>query len=508
VSVAADRTLEDLRVVWAFQGDAPLETILGRLAELTDSRVTEHTSEEGKRRLTLERKLETARREAAWKTEALRGTIRELLRAAEESEHGQLRPDTFSKNVQSYLELGRAPQLKYLRLLTPEQMSRLLQGEPVLFAPGAVPDAEIQQIIKERYSGQGREDERAEDLARYQENELQRVRQYGLGLQIDFNRKGHLFYLVLQIGDRGANALSGFGAEELGLPLTRTNPYRVLESDAKSAPIGEVPPHLRRPLAADVSLPAGDARWETALRKLAEIARLDVMSDGYLCRAASRQFARPGAAVLVARRGVMLGEALDLVCRQYGYLWWEKDGCCYFRTRSWPWDDEYEVPDQFLDLWKAALARGTVSPREISAVASLTPMQLNGLGDLGGGQFLNRANLDNDDVRQFLKLFRSCSPAQQMQLMGQGLLVAPEQTPGYDPLSLSKPQEAVSRPVLLRLMQSVSTDASAALPARKATMRVLRPLEPQVWQPEFSLQIPEGAGELNPPEPESPSSAR
>jgi hypothetical protein len=167
VGVAPDQSLADQRVVWAFQHEPTLEVILGRLAELTDSRVAEHSSEQGKRRLILERKPETARREAAWRTEALRRTIQELLRAADADEHGQLRPETFSKNVQSYLDLGRAPQLKYLRLLTPEQMGRLLQGELVRFAPGAVPEAEIRQIVKERYSGSDSPDERAEDLQKY-----------------------------------------------------------------------------------------------------------------------------------------------------------------------------------------------------------------------------------------------------------------------------------------------------------------------------------------------------
>src|SRR6185312_11079640 len=105
--------------------------------------------------------------------------------AADVDEHGQLRPETFSKNVQTYLSLGRAPQLKYVRLLTPEQMGRLLQGELIRFAPGQIPEAEIEQIVRERYSGPGHEDEPQERIQEYQEHELQQVRQYGIGLQID-----------------------------------------------------------------------------------------------------------------------------------------------------------------------------------------------------------------------------------------------------------------------------------------------------------------------------------
>ena len=46
------------------------------------------------------------------------------------------------------------------------------------------------------------------------------------------------------------------------------------------------PAFLRQPIDADLTLP-DDGRWESALLQLARVAHLDMLSDGYLSRAAS-----------------------------------------------------------------------------------------------------------------------------------------------------------------------------------------------------------------------------
>jgi hypothetical protein len=320
VTVAPDAWLQEQRVVWAFNGDVSLETVLGRLAELTDSRVVERRSDTGRRRFNLERKPETVRRERAWKTEALSRTVRELLRAADENEHGSLNTDSFTTNVRSYAGLGRAPQYKFLRLLTPEQEVRLLQGERIRLPIGVIPESEIQQLVLERYSGPSVADETQEEIQRYRDDELQRIRQFGLALQIDFNRTGSLFYLMLQIGDRGGNALCGFGNDELGLPLTRTKAYRLLATESKTAPLAAAPAALQRRLEEDVVLSGTDGSWGSALAALGLAIGADMVSDGYLCRFQSILHARPGEKLVLARRGVTAAEALDLICQRYGYL--------------------------------------------------------------------------------------------------------------------------------------------------------------------------------------------
>jgi hypothetical protein len=64
----------------------------------------------------------------------------------------------------------------------------------------------------------------------------------------------------------------------------------------------------------------------------------------------------------------------------------------------------------------------------------------------------------------------------------------------------SSPPEAPPHPILLRLTYAVSVESSVSPPISKVTMTVTRPLEPRAWQPEFSVEIPRGAGEPNPPE--------
>jgi hypothetical protein len=374
----------------------------------------------------------------------------------------------------------------------------LLQGERIRLPVGAIPESEIQQIVLERYSGPSVADENAETIQKYRDDELQRIRQYGLALQIDFNRKGFLFYLMLQIGDRGGNVLCGFGDDELGLPLTRTNPYRLLATETRTAPLAAAPAALQRRLEEDVVLSGPDGSWGSALAALGPVIGADVVSDGYLCRFQSILHARPGEKLVLARRGVTAAEALDLICRRYGCLWWEKEGCCYFRARAWVWELDYEVPDGLLDRWSAAFAHGGIGTPEITALASLTPLQLNGLGNLGGGPFFSRANLDHEEVRQFLSFFGACSPGQQTQLMGPGLMVAPEQAARYEALFRSGMPDALPQPVLLRFDHRVSVDSSVSPPLTKVTLAVTYPEEPRRRPVEFSVEIPRGAGELNP----------
>src|SRR5690242_11270158 len=134
--VFVDPALADLRVLWAFNGEPPLEEILSRLAELTDSRVTVRTSESGSRRFSLDRPVRTTQLEEAWRTAALSRSVAELVRASSDYEAGKLNPASFSPNVRVYLEppISRGPLLKYLARLTPDQFGHLFQGEEVGFA--------------------------------------------------------------------------------------------------------------------------------------------------------------------------------------------------------------------------------------------------------------------------------------------------------------------------------------------------------------------------------------
>src|SRR5207247_431634 len=117
------------------------------------------------------------------------------------------------------------------------------------------------------YRGRPDQDETEEDVRRFMEQTIQATRANGIGFQIEFARKGTRFHLLLWFGPRGhnGNVLCWFDTEELGLPLTRTNPYRLLEKGVPSTPPPDLPRKYEEPLAGDVTV-AANARWEEALR--------------------------------------------------------------------------------------------------------------------------------------------------------------------------------------------------------------------------------------------------
>jgi hypothetical protein len=489
--VSPDARLAEQRVVWAFLADVSLPDTLARLAELVGGRVVERETEDGRRRFILERTPETVGREREWRRSALLRTLNELKRAADEHERGNLDTVRYSANVRTYLEFGRAPELKYLRRLTPQQMDRLLQGEVISFGPGAVPEAEVEQIIVQRYPLGRNPDETPESIEMYREEERRRARQHGLGLGIDFERKGRLFYLMLHVGGRPGNVLCGFGDEELGLPLTPLNPYRLLAESGKPLPRLEPPAFLRRPLAADVMLPE-DGRWESALQALARAAGIDVVSDAYLCRALSKVQPAPNEKeVLLARRGTTPAEALETLCRRHEYRWWEKDGVVYLRARLWPWEGDYEVPDRFLDAWSLALKRhGRVGPSELSELGRLTPLQWNGLENLAATRFLPQVGLYQSEPRQLARLFLNSKPPAQAQLLGPGLLLPADQAAAYDSLLRPLATEVPPHPQLLQLAQRVRVDSTVTPPVTLVEFALLSTWQQHRRTIDFAVPIP------------------
>jgi hypothetical protein len=253
--------------------------------------------------------------------------------------------------------------------------------------------------------------------------------------------------------------------EELGLPLTRTNPYRLLELGVAHAPPAPVlPAALNEPLRSDVVMPR-DERWSTMLREMAQGAGIDVLSDDYLCRRASRAPTGAATPVVLARKGTKVADALDAVCRRFGYLWWEKDGCCYFRSRCWPRDVEREPNQAFLDAWQAALRRkSAIGPGEVRTLAALTRPQLLALGRLTGDGENAGEQLTRPDVQQFLQFFVRLSPTQQAQIMGKGLVVHSTADPSFGLLQHFREP----RPVLLTLKTHVTPALSADEPHGKA----------------------------------------
>jgi hypothetical protein len=487
-TVGVDASLADLRVAWAYQASEPIETILTRLAELTDGRVTASTGASGRRRFTLERPVTSRNLEAWWRRESLLRTLRDLLRAADQNDQGKLETDSFSPGVQTYLRLGRASELKYLRLLNQPGLDRLLAGEKVTFPPGAVPNDEIYSILA-RVFPPHEDDLSAEESHGIVVRGVEATQKNGIGLQIDFNRKFSRFHLLLQFGGNAAVVLTQLGADEVGLPATRTNPYRLLEAGAGKVLPPALPEAFSRPLTEDLAVRGG--RWESVLPELARVTGLDVTSDGYLCRYPSALHLEPGKRTVLASRGLTVAEALDQVCRQFSYLWWQKDGRVYLRARSWPWDTQFEVPDRFLDRWTDTLARGrSIGAPEIAALAALTPFQRDGLSDLSGSPFLSNTNLQQPMAQEFLRLFPLCTLAQQERALGPGLVIAAATAAGGQASPPPTPSPADNSPVLWRLEQKVTPNPKAMPPTVKVELALTREQKMDSSTPPQTSMVP------------------
>lgn len=518
--IIAEGLLADQRVVWSIRGETPVESAVDRLACLTGSRVLRQTSAGGRPVLTLERLDRTARLEAAWRRESLLRTIRGLLKASEQYEQGNRDLPAFPQSVRTYVQLGRGTEARLLNQIAPPDMDRLLHGEEVRLAGGAVTDRQIDEIVAERFAHRPTEDETAADVQRFVERELATARRDGLALRIDFQRKGPRFHLMLwlgQAGRAGGNVLCGFDDESLGLPLTRTNPYDLIEAGGAPPAAPELPAFLAQPLAEDLAFPA-DGRAEAAALELARIAHVELASDAFLCRAASKlrlhhnedaarelhQLGQEEAATkarnrpvpeslrvdrVLAPRGISVAEALDRLCRRFGYLWWEERGVVYLRARAWVWDRDYEAPDAFLGRWSAAAARRRLPEREeIMALAALTPLQLNGLGALGGRIFLTNSP-DREEFQEFFTFFRSRSPAEQNGILGPGLPIPVNHSDTFKNL-FSPFSNAPLHPIVLRLVCTAREDASVTPAVTRVNCQLRRDWPTDGMQSEFSIDVP------------------
>jgi hypothetical protein len=266
--------------------------------------------------------------------------------------------------------------------------------------------------------------ESPEDRKRFIDLTLGNIEKNGLSLQLDYLLMGSWAHLMLIYGGHDADALTRIGDEELGLPNRRLNPYEMIDKWPKPITSRALPEGLSKTLEKDVICPAS-GRWEDAVAELGREANLDVITDGYLCRSRSVPNAKKDGGSVLATKGTKIADALDKACEKYGYIWWVKDGCCYFRACGWVWDMDYEPPDRFLDHWsKAALTDQPIFVQHLDELAGLTRLQLNGLSRLGSPEFLSDGP-DRSEVAVFLQMYRNCPASNRMNALGSGLQLNP-----------------------------------------------------------------------------------
>jgi hypothetical protein len=488
--VAIDPSLANFRVVWAYQTDLPLETLLARLAELTSSRLVASTGASGQKRFSLEPRLATRERERTWRRQSLARSIRELLRAVDQEQQGKLDTASFASNIQSYLQRGQTKEWQLLRYLTPQQFDLLVEGQPVRLLPGVVPDAQIYALLT-RARPSDDPDDSPEEVQRFLDREFQAAQQKGLNLQIKTDHRLSFCPLMLDFGGSLGRFLCNLGDAELGLPLTRTNPYRFLENTGQPVPTPQLPAAFDQVLKKEVLLPP-DGRWEAALAEVARVAGVDLVSDAYLCRVSSQIEVPAGMKRVLLPRGIPVAQALDQLCRAYEYLWWQKDGCVYLRARAWPWDLPHEPPDWFLDRWSTVLRRGqSLGAPEVVSAAALTPEQLVGLEILGGRPFAPEAGRNSSAFREFLQFFPACSALQQQQLLGRGLPIEPRRaastTALLQPFRWAKPDGTVT----LQLRQKVTANTQKIPPTLRVTLTMVRCWEDETSELLDTIELPQ-----------------
>ena len=441
-TLRVERGLGDLRVLWP--GDAPdARAAVDRLAELTDALVDARDGANGRKSYTLERKVATVRREELWKTEAIASGMRQLARAYERVEKGD--PGAADHNASAfylkrdYLQPGG----RCLRSLGPEQLQALARGEEVRLPAGFLSEAECQRMFRGVWSlaaqGGG-----VPDVERAIGDGVDAARRDGVGIRLDVDREANRTSTMAVLLTYGPPSPSGRSASiavgslsdaELGLPLTHTNPYRLLERNPNAGlPAATLSAALRKPLDAPLVLPSG-ATWPTVLQAWSRATHLPAVSDDYLCRRASNSAAGVWKGLSV-EQGVSAAEALDRLCEAFNYLWWERNGCCYLSSRYWPYDVETEVPPAVVEAVATALERGQpLGVGEMRALASLTRRQMRGLFRLRVEGMAFREQMFNLACEGVLRLYSRGDAAGQAALLGPGAPVRTDAEPAFTELA-------------------------------------------------------------------------
>lgn len=258
--------------------------------------------------------------------------------------------------------------------------------------------------------------------------EVEWLQQFGLLLTIE-TQPATGAITIFTVGTGGRNyGVAQFPERrnDLELLALRGNPY---EPPAKPP----VYPDLQgMPFPSDFKLEKGKVHtWPEILEKLAGSTDLLLLSDDYSTLSNPRDRSPIGELDL---RGLSLDQGLDVLCAQYGRLWWKEGNAICFRSRKWFLERLYEVPPPVRTLLQEELeATGTLDTNGVSALTNLTSRQLQGLSMAAAS---DTAGLDSVAAWEaqgharpchlFLNLFRQLPEGLRRQALSQGGIPGPQ----------------------------------------------------------------------------------
>jgi hypothetical protein len=128
---------------------------------------------------------------------------------------------------------------------------------------------------------------------------------------------------------------------------------------------------------------------------------------------------------------------------------------------------------------------------EFATLASLTPLQLNGVAYLGKVPVLTKFGPpDAEGVRPYLQFFRQLPPASQARMLGPGLPIDAEQAAAIQAATGLPARNGPPQPCTLKLTPTVNVDQQATPPAYTIQATFSRSSRQQHSAGMFAMTIP------------------